>query len=49
MNYKVIFRKNVYDNETITYVESDSAEDAAKVIGIYYHISHNDILSVEPK
>lgn len=49
MNYKVTFRKNGYDNETIIYVESESAEDAAKAIRIYYCISHDDILSVEPK
>lgn len=49
MNYKVTFRKNGYNNKTIIYVKAESAEDAAKATKIYYCVSYNDILSVEPK
>lgn len=45
MNYKVTFRKSRFENVTTTYVEAESAEEAAH----YYRVSHDDILLVEPE
>lgn len=50
MNYKVTFRKSRVDNViTTTYVEAESAGEAADAVRHYYRVSHDDIVDVEPE
>lgn len=50
MNYKVTFIKSRCNDEiTSIYVEAESAEEAADGVRLYYRVSHDDILSVEPE
>lgn len=50
MNYKVTFRKSRCNGEITTiFVEARSAEEAADGVRLYYRVSHDDILSVEPE
>lgn len=49
MNYKVTFRKSRVDNVTTTYVEAESAEEAAKAVRTYYQVSHDAIVDVKPE
>lgn len=50
MNYKVKFRKSRFDDEITTIsVEARSAEEAVDGVRLYYRVSHDDILSVEPE
>lgn len=50
MNYKVTFRKSGYDDKIkTTYVEAESAGEAADAVRHYYRVSHDDILLVEPE
>lgn len=50
MNYKVTFKRFRFDiDDTVVYIEANSAEDAADAVRHYYHVGSNDILSIEPE
>lgn len=50
MTYKVIFKRFRFDaDDTVVYIEANSAEDAADAVRHYYHVGSKDIISVEPE
>lgn len=50
MNYKVTFKRFRFDtDDTVVYVEANSAEDAADAVRHYYCVGSKDIISVEPE
>lgn len=50
MTYKVTFERFRFDAaDTVVYIESKSAEDAADAVRHYYCVGINDILSIEPE
>ena len=50
MIYKVIFKKFRFDtDDTVVYIEANSAKAAADAVRHYYCVGSNDILSVTPE
>ena len=50
MNYKVTFKRFRFDtDDTVVYIEANSAEAAADAVRHYYCIGSKYIISVEPE
>lgn len=50
MTYKVTFKRFRFDTDnTIVFVEANTAEAAADAVRHYYCVGINDILSIEPE
>ena len=50
MIYKVTFKRFRFDtDDTVVYIEANSAKAAADVVRHYYCVGNKDIISVEPE
>lgn len=50
MIYKVTFKRFRFDtDDTVVYIEANSAKAAADVVRHYYCVGSKDIISVEPE